>query len=219
MNNENKKSKVGLIIAIVLIILLILFLVWFFVLRDKGTKNTPANNEPSTQTEETTKETNTTKEAYEDGKPKQTDFVIDGIILVGNRHSYYGMDDTTGVIENFVKQGYKKEGINSSFYLNEYIGFYVDTKYKGSESDVKILVTPHKSVEEYEKMTSSQLTTLAEEKGFVMDYTTPDEENYKYVGENYVHMDYPEGQYDILFTYKGEIAYFINITETIEEAE
>ena len=211
MNNENKKSKVGLIIAIVLIILLILFLVWFFVLRDKGTKNTPANNEPSTQTEETTKETNTTKEAYEydykdgvltqivdeDGKPKQTDFVIDGIILVGNRHSYYGMDDTTGVIENFVKQGYKKEGINSSFYLNEYIGFYVDTKYKGSESDVKILVTPHKSVEEYEKMTSSQLTTLAED----------------------VHMDYPEGQYDILFTYKGEIAYFINITETIEEAE
>ena len=65
MNNENKKSKVGLIIAIVLIILLILFLVWFFVLRDKGTKNTPANNEPSTQTEETTKETNTTKEVYE----------------------------------------------------------------------------------------------------------------------------------------------------------
>ena len=233
MNNENKKSKVGVLIAIVLMISLILLLVWFFVLRDKGTNNTPTNNEPNAQTEKTTKETNTNKEAYEydykdgvltqivdeDGKPKQTDFVIDGIILVGNRHSYYGMDDTTGIIENFVKQGYKKEGINSSFYLNEYIGFYVDTKYKGSESDVKILVTPHKSVEEYEKMTSSQLTTLAEEKGFVMDYTTPDEENYKYVGENYVHMDYPEGQYDILFTYKGEIAYFINITETIEEAE
>ena len=53
MNNESKKSKVGLIIAIVLIILLILFLVWFFVLRDKGTKNTPTKNEPSTQTEET----------------------------------------------------------------------------------------------------------------------------------------------------------------------
>ena len=49
MNNENKKSKVGLIIAIVLIILLILFLVWFFVLRDKGTNNTPTNNEAHKQ--------------------------------------------------------------------------------------------------------------------------------------------------------------------------
>ena len=30
-------------------------------------------------------------------------------ILVGNRHSYNGMDDTTRIIENFVKQGDKKE--------------------------------------------------------------------------------------------------------------
>ena len=29
-------------------------------------------------------------------------------------------------------------------------------------------------------------------------------------------MDYPEGNYDILFTYKGKLAYFININESKE---
>ena len=32
-------------------------------------------------------------------------------------------------------------------------------------------------------------------------------------------MDYPEGKYDILFTYKGKLAYFINISETKEPTE
>ena len=155
----------------------------------------------------------------EDGNPKQNKFIIDGIILIGNRRYYTDDDESKSVLERFVEQGYKKEGINSSFYLNEYINFYIDTKYNGPDSDVKILVTPHKTIEEYEKMTFDQLTTLAEEKGFVMDYQKPDEENYKFVGENFVSMDYPEGKYDILFTYKGEIAYFINITETNEPTE
>lgn len=233
MDNENKKSKVGLIIAIVLIVLIILFLVCFFVLRDKGTNNNTGNNDTNKTEQTEKKDETTTKTGHEydykngvltqivdeDGNPKQTDFVIDGVILVGNRHSYVGRDDTTDIISYFAQHGYKKEGINSSFYLNEYIGFYIDTKYSGSEENVKILVVPHKTVEELEKMTADQLNTLAEEKGFVMDYQKPDEENYKYVGENYVNMDYPEGKYDILFIYKGKIAYFINITETLEEAE
>jgi len=29
-------------------------------------------------------------------------------------------------------------------------------------------------------------------------------------------MDYPEGKYDILFTYKGKLAYFISINESKE---
>ena len=32
-------------------------------------------------------------------------------------------------------------------------------------------------------------------------------------------MDYPVGKYDILFTYKGKLAYFININETNEPTE
>ena len=156
----------------------------------------------------------------EDGNPKQTDFVIEGIILVGNRHSYSNLEaGSDGIMEKFVNEGYKKENINSSFYLNEYIEFYIETKYSGIESNVKILVTPHRTVEELEKLSYSQLEELANNNGgFVLDYKNPEIDNYKYVGNGYVNMDYPEGKYDILFTYKGKIAYFINITETKEEA-
>ncbi len=157
----------------------------------------------------------------EEGNPKQTDFVIDGIILVGNRHSYEGVDpESEGIMNKLVAKGYKKEGIYSDFYLNEWIEFYIDTKYSKAASDVKVLVTPHKTVEELEKMSYSKLEELATNNGgFVLDFNTPDAQNYMYFGNGYVNMDYPEGKYDILFTYKGKLAYFININLTKEPTE
>ena len=155
----------------------------------------------------------------ENGNPKQNDFIINGVILVGNRHNYFGTDDVEGALANFVKEGYKTEGINSSFYLNEYIGFYMDTQYSGYIGDVKILALPHKTVEEYEKMSEDDLFDLAYSKGFCMDYSNPDENNYKFVAENYVNIDLPEGKYDLLFTYKGKVAYFINVNLTLEPTE
>ena len=155
----------------------------------------------------------------ESGNPKQKDFVIDGIILSGNRH-FYNSENADGNIEYLSRQGYKKEGLNKDFYLNEWIEIYIDTKYSGSSNDVKILITPHKTVEELEKMSYSKLEELATDNGgYVIDYKTPEENNYKYVGNGYVNMDYPEGKYDILFTYKGKLAYFININETKEPTE
>ena len=234
-NNEKKKSNVGLIIVIIIIILLLLFAVWFFLLRDKGTTNNNNTNNNNTE-EKTDKKDEKSKEntgyeydykdgvltqiVDEEGNPKQTDFVIDGIILIGNGHEYRGDDKTMEIIDYFVEKGYNKEGINSSFYLNEWIEFYIDTKYSGSANDVKILVTPHKTVEELEKLSLTKLEELANENGgFVLDYKTPEADNYKYVGEGYVNMDYPEGKYDILFTYKGKLAYFININLTKEPTE
>ena len=157
----------------------------------------------------------------EEGNPKQTDFVLDGIILVGNRHSYEGVDpESEGFMNKLVAKGYKKEDIYSDFYLNEWIEFYIDTKYSKAASDVKVLVTPHKTVEELEKMSYSNLEELATDNGgFVLDFNTPDAQNYMYFGEGYVNMDYPEGKYDILFTYKGKLAYFININLTKEPVE
>ena len=67
--------------------------------------------------------------------------------------------------------------------------------------------------EDYEVAAAKGISTTDE---FVLDYKTPEEDNYKYVGEGYVHQDYKEGKYDILFTYKGKLAYFININETKE---
>ena len=235
-NNEKKKSNVGLIIVIIIIILLLLFAVWFFLLRDKGTtnNNNTNNNNTSEKTDKKDEKTdNKTGYEYdyrdgvltqivdEEGNPKQTDFVIDGIILVGNRHSYEGVDpESEGFMNKLVAKGYKKEDIYSDFYLNEWIEFYIDTKYSGAESDVKILITPHKTVEELEKMSLTKLEELANDNGgYVIDYQTPDTDNYKYVGNGYVNMDYPEGKYDILFTYKGKLAYFININLTKEPTE
>ena len=235
-NNEKKKSNVGLIIVIIIIILLLLFAVWFFLLRDKGTtnNNNTNNNNTSEKTDKKDEKTdNKTGYEYdyrdgvltqivdEEGNPKQTDFVLDGIILVGNRHSYEGVDpESEGFMNKLVAKGYKKEDIYSDFYLNEWIEFYIDTKYSGAESDVKILITPHKTVEELEKLSLSKLEELANENGgYVLDYKTPEADNYKYVGNGYVNMDYPEGKYDILFTYKGKLAYFININLTKEPTE
>ena len=235
-NNEKKKSNVGLIIVIIIIILLLLFAVWFFLLRDKGTtnNNNTNNNNTSEKTDKKDEKTdNKTGYEYnyrdgvltqivdEEGNPKQTDFVIDGIILVGNRHSYEGVDpESEGFMNKLVAKGYKKEDIYSDFYLNEWIEFYIDTKYSSAESDVKILITPHKTVEELEKMSLSKLEELANDNGgYVIDYKTPEADNYKYVGNGYVNMDYPEGKYDILFTYKGKLAYFINVNLTKEPTE
>ena len=232
-NNEKKKSNVGLIIVIIIIILLLLFAVWFFLLRDKGTtnNNNTNNNNTSEKTDKKDEKTdNKTGYEYdyrdgvltqivdEEGNSKQIDFVIDGIILVGNRHDYRPENSTEEIIDYLVKQGYNKEGLNKDFYLGEWIQFYIDTKYSGSSNDVKILVTPHKTVEELEKLSLSQLEELANENGgFVIDYKTPEEDNYKYVGNGYIHQDYPEGKYDILFYYKQELVYFIELSLTKEE--
>ena len=230
---ENKKSKTGLIILIIIILLLILFAVWYFLLRDKGETNNGNSNNNNQQQEEKKDEPKKTKGYQydyregvltpivdENGIPKQNDFVIDGIILIGNRHDYRGDDDTMGIIDYFVQKGYNKEGLNSSFYLSEWIEFYVDTKYTGSESDVKVVVVPHRDMNELELLSLTQLEELATEKGgFVMDYKTPEEDNHKYIGNGYVGPDYPVGKYDILFTYKGKIAYFINVELAKEPME
>ena len=234
-NSEEKKSNIVLIIIVIIVLLLLLLGVWYFLLRDKGNSNTL--NGGTTDSGETQKEDNDKKEnnGYEydykdgvltqivddNGNVEQTEFVINGIILVGNRHGYAGFEaDSEGIIEKLVSHGYKKEGINSSFYLNEWIEFYIDTEYSGSDSDVKILITPHRDVFDLKKMSLSQLEELATSNGgFVIDYNTPEIDNYKYVGNGYVNMDYPEGKYDILFTYKGKLAYFININEVKEPTE
>ena len=231
---SNGKSKIGVVI-VVIIILLILFALWYFLLRDKGANNNTVSNntEPVNATvegnENTVKDKTPTKKKIEysyregvlnqildeNGDPRQEDFIINGVILIGNRH--YGAGDID-IVDEAAERGYRTDDITSSFYLNEYIAFYVAADYSGSESDVKILATPHKTIEEYDEMTYSQILELAEEKGFVMDYQKPEQDNYYYIGENYVSMDYPEGKYDLLFMYKGNIAYYICIDLTLEEA-
>ena len=230
MENEKKKSNIGIILIIIILLLLIGFAVWFFLLRDKGTNKTN-NGGNNTNTEENTNNEKTITEEtsefnYTDGIlheigyfGEEIPFTIDGIILAGNRHSYENLEaGAEGIMTKLIEKGYKKSDINSSFYLNEWIEFYIDTKYEGPAEDIKILITPHKVIEELQKMSLTQLEEFASENGgYVIDYQTPDEENYKYVGEGYVNLDYPEGKYNILFAYKGKLVYYICIDLTKEE--
>ena len=226
MEESKKKSKTGLIILIIIILLILLFLVWYFLIRDNGKVN-GEEGDNTTKVTSTPVPANTKKEydyrdgvlttiVDENGNPKQNDVIIDGIILIGNRHGYFDTDDTDTILNNFVKQGYKKEGINSSFYLNEHIEMYLDTKYSGANELVKVLITPHKKVEEYEKMSITELEELASEKGSIVEYNGPDNDNNKYIGDPYVSIDYEEGKYDILFIYKDSLAYFVTIELSVE---
>jgi len=240
-NGEKKKSKAGIIILIIILLLLIGFAIWWFFIRDKDkpsdnptgstTSDTGSATEGSAPGSDTTDNARVVEYDYkdgtltpflgEDGKPAQEEFVIKGVILAGNRHEYAGLEaGAEGIMKKLVEEGYKTSGINSSFFLNEYIEFYIDTDYTGTEDNVKIMVTPHKTAEEYEKMSFAALKELAETNGgFVMDYRKPDEGNNKFVGENYVNIDFPEGKYDVIFTYKEKPAYYICLTVTKEIAK
>ena len=229
---ERKKSKLLLIIIIILILLLIGFALWFFIFRDKGgevSDGGKTNDNSGKVVDDKPKDKKTTEYNYkdgvltpivdEDGNPKQTEFIIDGLILIGNHHSYYGEEEgSESTIEKAVKDGYKKEGINSSFYLNEWIEIYLDTKYAGNTKNVDIVLAPHKTVEEWEKMTKVEVMEYAlQNGGYTIVYETPDAENYKYVNNGYVNEDYPAGAYDLLFFYKDKLAYFVNLSLTKEE--
>ncbi len=222
-NQEKKKNNLGMIIVIIIVILLLLCACWFFLLKDKSSSGENTNTQENTKKKSSGEYNYTdgvlTQIVDEEGNPKQTVFVIDGLILVGNRHSYEGLElGNESAIEKLAAKGYKKTGINSSFYLNEYIEFYLDTAYEGSNKAIEIIVAPHRPVEEFEKMSLPELNEFAYENGgFALAYQKPDEENYKYLGEGYVNMDFPEGKYDILFTFEGKLAYFVEVTLTKEE--
>ena len=216
---ENKKSKLGFVIVIVIVILLLL--VVCFALKSKDhSSNSGKNASQGEVADENVFDGVLITAVDKKGKPIQNDFMIDGLILVGNRHSYDGLEEgSEEVIAKLAKNGYQTENIQSSFYLNEYIQFYVSASYEGDENDVRILVVPHHDIEKLQKMSHSDLEVLASEKGFVMNYVTPDPDNYFYVNEGYVSLDYPEGKYDVLFTYQNKIAYYIVINETKEPTE
>jgi len=218
------------ILSIVLIILLVASL---FVLTGCGKKEAPQAEEQATVQTENKTETEKTEDGDEklyatdsvydydfgtlcpitkDLKPVAPDFNIKGLILVGNRHNEYS-------IESLLQDGYKTFGINSQFYLNEQIEFYLDTDYSGKESDVNILITPHDIVENYEKMDFDEIQNIAIEKGAYLDYRTPEKSNYNYIGNSYVSLDYPTGKYDILFFYKKQLAYYLCIDLVNEPVE
>ncbi len=153
---------------------------------------------------------NTTVENYTLGKlvavKDDTDFVLKGLRLNGNR-SYANND-----------KDYATEDIRSGFYIQERIEFFLDTTYSNPDSeDVKVVCLPHRDFAEYEKMSFDE---IAEKAAFVEIFTGMEDAD-SACFEPYVSSDFEPGDYDVLFTYKGEITYYIviNFTPEIESAE
>ena len=136
-----------------------------------------------------------------------TDFKLKGLRLDGNRST----------AENNGKD-FATEGIRSGFFLDERISFYLDTDYNNPDSeDVKIICLPHRAFEEYKKMTFDEMTEKA---AFVETFTVQEADTACF--DPYVFSeDFGEGDYDVLFTFKGEIVYYliINLTSETVSAE
>ena len=217
------KNKILPIILMVLAVLFIILGLCFFIIN--GNKKEKETKEPEQNEEKQYKNYDQYVDRYgllipmsdDNWKPLQEEFIIKGIILIGNKHSYYELEKgAENAIEMAVKNGYEEEGINSFFYLGENIKFYMDTKYSGKPEDVKIFVVPLMKKKELREISYADLKQKAEQNGFMIDYQKPDEANYKYVGENSVSEDKQAGQFDIVVTYKKKVAYYMDMIVSIE---
>ena len=217
---HNNKSLIGKILVI-LTILVLLFSIWFFFIRNNKPITSKSNKQTIKEKINKKEEPVNTKEDIKvgnlmtifgkDGNPIQNEFIIDGIILIGDNHSYFNTDDKETIINTFLNEGFKKEDINNEFYLEEKINLYLDTKYDGEDSNIKILLVPHNSIEEFDNKEFSLIEKLASEEGYILNYVKPTEENNKYIGSMDLNNSSPEGYYDILFIYNNKIAYYLVI--------
>ncbi len=133
----------------------------------------------------------------------ETPFAISGLRLDGNRSA----------TENNGKP-YATEGIRSGFYLDERISFYIDTAYSNPDSeDAKVLCLPHRPFENYENIPFDE---LVEEAAFCETFTGQESEEVSCFDPYVFGEEFGEGDYDVLFTYKGEIVYYIVINLTPE---
>ncbi len=135
----------------------------------------------------------------------ETPFVINGLRLDGNRSA----------TENNGKP-YATEGIRSGFFLDERIGFYIDTPYSNPDSeDAKVLCLPHRPFDNYKNIPFDE---LAEEAAFCETFTGQEEPDFPCFDPYVFSEEFGEGDYDVLFTYQGEIVYYIVINLTPEIA-
>ena len=221
---KNLGSLYKIVISI-LSLLLIICLVYFIFIRDdkksssseKNKNNKQSETNKKNDVEDTVKEGVLTQFVDENNNPVQTDFIINGILLVGKHHSYFDTNDEYVILNNYASAGYKKEDINSSFYLDELIDLYIDTNYEGDESAVKIVIAPHQPIHSLKNQSGSEIIDFAMERGgAIINYQKPNEWNYKYVGSGSISSEYRSGIYDIIFIYQDAPAYYINISLTKE---
>ena len=141
----------------------------------------------------------------DNNEPAVTDFEIKGLIVVGNQTEGAGFDAQKS-------GGYKTSGLKADFMLNEHITLHAEG-ITGNTEDLKIICLPHREMADYILKSADELTQIAETEGAFVNASGPDTERDNEIVDFYVGPidERKAGSYDILFVYKGKLAYYLPI--------
>ena len=141
----------------------------------------------------------------DNNEPAVADFEIKGLIVVGNQTEGAGFDAQKS-------GGYKTSGLKADFMLNEHITLHAEG-ITGSTADLKIICLPHREMADYILKSADELTQIAETEGAYVNASGPDAERDNEIVDFYVGPieERKAGSYDILFVYKGKLAYYLPI--------
>ena len=141
----------------------------------------------------------------DNNEPAVTDFEIKGLIVVGNQTEGAGFDAQKS-------GGYKTSGLKADFMLNEHITLHAE-EITGNTEDLKIICLPHREMADYILKSADELTQIAETEGAYVNASGPDAERDNEIVDFYVGPieERKAGSYDIIFVYKGKLAYYLPI--------
>lgn len=141
----------------------------------------------------------------DNNEPAVADFEIKGLIVVGNQTEGAGFDAQKS-------GGYKTSGLKADFMLNEHITLHAE-EITGNTEDLKIICLPHREMADYILKSADELTQIAETEGAYVNASGPDTERDNEIVDFYVGPieERKAGSYDILFVYKGKLAYYLPI--------
>ena len=141
----------------------------------------------------------------DNNEPAVADLEIKGLIVVGNQTEGAGFDAQKS-------GGYKTSGLKADFMLNEHITLHAE-EITGNTEDLKIICLPHREMADYILKSADELTQIAETEGAYVNASGPDAERDNEIVDFYVGPidERKAGSYDILFVYKGKLAYYLPI--------
>ena len=141
----------------------------------------------------------------DNNEPAVADLEIKGLIVVGNQTEGAGFDAQKS-------GGYKTSGLKADFMLNEHITLHAEG-ITGNTEDLKIICLPHREMADYILKSADELTQIAETEGAYVNASGPDAERDNEIVDFYVGPieERKAGSYDILFVYKGKLAYYLPI--------
>ena len=134
----------------------------------------------------------------------QNDFELRGLILTtGSGHHNYP------AIADLIKDGYKTEGLYSTYMLNEWFEIYSDC-----DKPVNIYVVQNQADADYAAMTEADLQKIDESAAYSNSVTDvkPDPENNGLLWSTYVNSEMDAGLYNICFVSGGKLCYLVQLT-------